>query len=603
MKTSKIVDDILIPLDFQETDKPRFCFVVFSSKEEHIEIVLDCVERVIKEKENYEVKRLDDSLKSEDSQYKELTDLLNECSFAVVILDGLRPNVVFEYGILKGLGKPCIVLLEKEANVDVLNYFPENERIEINNPKIDINKHFSDIKDRFYIRYNKNRPKEIREKIQKEYSKLKKDIDAEFIRMIFPNKDMVEKELKDHLIKLSNISKKKKDQLNAEDEKEFRIVLKKIDEIIKEHKVKLPKYYYLTIAELFMCFDKFEDALKVIDPNIENKKEYIDLIALKAFLFVKMKKFNDALETINMGIKLSPNIELLWHNKGMILEKMERKDEALLCYKKGTQFKHACSSIHFSYGILLYENNQFTEALEQFEKALRKESTNDDYLIWKARTLEKLGNTDEAKRTVEEAICFNDNNPNAWYTLGQLTPNHKESIKYFDKALLLQPKHGGALCSKAAELSNIGNADEALKIFNKMKDLCSKAESCNTLILNIGRTLHKNKRYDEALNYVEKSLKLNNNSEALGLKAVILFDSGKRDEAIKYFKISLKIEPKDDTNWFNQACAFAKLNKIEESIESLKKAIDLNPSFKDDIESDTDFDGIRNSEKFKKEFS
>ena len=67
MKKSKIVDDIKIPLELEETDKTRFCFVVFSSKEEHIEIVIDCVERVIKEKENYEVKRLDNSLKSEDN--------------------------------------------------------------------------------------------------------------------------------------------------------------------------------------------------------------------------------------------------------------------------------------------------------------------------------------------------------------------------------------------------------------------------------------------------------------------------------------------------------------------------------------------------------
>ena len=39
MKDKKIVDEISIPLEFRGSDKPRFCFVVFSSKEEHIEML------------------------------------------------------------------------------------------------------------------------------------------------------------------------------------------------------------------------------------------------------------------------------------------------------------------------------------------------------------------------------------------------------------------------------------------------------------------------------------------------------------------------------------------------------------------------------------
>lgn len=603
MKKSKIVDDIKIPLELEETDKTRFCFVVFSSKEEHIEIVIDCVERVIKEKENYEVKRLDNSLKSEDSQYKELTDLLSGCSFGVIILDGLRPNVLFEYGILKGLGKPCIVLLEEKANVDVINYFPEDKDIEIKNPKVDMDKHFSDIKDRFYVRYNKNRPKEIRDKIKKEYSKLKKDIDDEFIRMIFPRKDIVEKELKDHSVKLIEISKKKKDELNSEDETEIRLVMKKIDGIVKEYKIKLPKFYYINIAQILSDFGKFEDALKIIDPIIENKKEDIYLIGMKAIILAQLKRFDSALETIDIGLKLKPDTETLWHHKGMILEQMGKKDEAKLCYKKGIEFEHSCPEIHFLYGLLLYDDDQFTEALDQFNKALEKESTKDKYLVWKARTLNELGKTEEAKKVVEDALCFNDKNPNAWYTLGQLTSDFKESIKHFEKTLSIDPDHYGAHCCKAAALSNIGKSDEAMEIFNKMKDVCPESKTCDTIFYNIGNTLMQKKQFSEALNYINRALELNDKySKTLVIKAQILLGLGKEDESLKVFKNAIKLDPNDANTWYNQSCAFAKLNKIDGSIESLKKAIELDSSYKDLIDKDSDFDGIRNNKKFKKEF-
>lgn len=603
MKKSKIVDDIKIPLKLEETDKTRFCFVVFSSKEEHIEIVIDCVERVIKEKENYEVKRLDNSLKSEDSQYKELTDLLSECSFGVIILDGLRPNVLFEYGILKGLEKPCIVLLEEKANVDVINYFPEDKDIEIKNPKVDADKHFSDIKDRFYVRYNKNKPKEIRDKIKKEYSKLEKDIDDEFIRMIFPRKDIVEKELKDHLVKLIEISKKKKDELNSEDETEIRLVMKKIDGIVKKYKIKLPKFYYINIVRILGDFGKFEDALKIIDPIIENKKEDIYLMGVKAIILAQLKRFDSALETIDIGLKLKPDTETLWHHKGMILEQMGKKDEAKLCYKKGVEFEHTCPVIHFLYGLLLYDDDQFTEALDQFNKALEKESTNDEYLVWRARTLNKLGKKEEAKKVVEDALCFNNKNPDAWYTLGQLTSDCKESIKHFEKTLSIDPDHYGARCCKAAMLSNIGKFDEAMEIFNKMKDVCPKSKSCDTLFFNIGNTLMQKKQFSEALNYVDKALKLNENKiAALTVKTKILMELGKEEESLKVFKNLIKIAPNDACSWYNKSCILARLNKIDESINSLKKAIELDSSYKDHIDEDSDFDGIRNNKKFKKEF-
>ncbi len=39
--------------------------------------------------------------------------------FGVVVLDGLRPNVVFEYGVLHELTKPVILLKEKNAILDI----------------------------------------------------------------------------------------------------------------------------------------------------------------------------------------------------------------------------------------------------------------------------------------------------------------------------------------------------------------------------------------------------------------------------------------------------------------------------------------------------
>lgn len=602
---SKIVDEIVIPFDLGAIGRPRFCFVVFSTKEKHVGIVIDCVERVIAEENNYEVRRLDFSLKSEDSQYEKLRDMLNDCSFAVVILDGLRPNVMFEYGLLKGLGKPCIVLLEAEATVDIINYFPEGGGQGLVNPKINLDEHLSDVKDRFCVRYNRNRPKEIRQIIMNEFSKLKKDIDAEFFRMIFPEKNEVIEELNEQLKQLSIITNKKEELLNSKDEEIFRKIVDKIGETLKKYNLTPSKYYLMTIANTFRNLEKYDEALRIIDPIIENKQEDVALIALKGLLLAKKEKFDEALETLNTGIGLSPSTERLWHYKGLVLELMNKKDEAMLSYKRGASIKTPCPVIHFLYGMLLYEKNKFIEALEQFEKALEKKQTDDTFLIWKGKSLGELGKMDEAKKFIEEAISYNGQNPDAWFALGQLTSDSSESLTHFEKVLSLEPNHPGALCSKAAELSNLGKYAEALAIFERMEDedLCTESKLCKLLKMNLARTLSKDKRDAEALKYVEDYLRHDKNDmEALSVKAVILSDSGNMAESIKYFKILLERNPKDAKNWYNQSCAFAKLKQIEEATSSLKMAIKLDPKSKDLMKTDSDFDEIRNNYEFRKEF-
>jgi hypothetical protein len=167
MDTSIIIDDIKVTLEDSAAGSSRSCFVVFSSHENHIEIVIDCIESVFRKTKLFEVRRLDKHLKSDDSQHDELRKLLETCCFGVVILDGFRPNVLFEYGILKGLKKPCIVLLEQNATVDVLGYYGDGVSKPSANPSINIDRHFSDVKDRFYVQYDKNDPKGLRAIIEK----------------------------------------------------------------------------------------------------------------------------------------------------------------------------------------------------------------------------------------------------------------------------------------------------------------------------------------------------------------------------------------------------------------------------------------------------
>lgn len=94
----------------------------------------------------------------QQSNYNTILELLRGCILGIVILDGLRPNVILEYGILSGLDKPVIALKDKEAYINVESLYKTNESKEkvkkIGNPKLDIDKDLSDVKDLHWTSYD-----------------------------------------------------------------------------------------------------------------------------------------------------------------------------------------------------------------------------------------------------------------------------------------------------------------------------------------------------------------------------------------------------------------------------------------------------------------
>jgi len=95
-------------------------FVSYSSRELHVENLLDALNLVLGK--HFEQRRTPAALESGTSQYDQILKGIEEASFCVVILDGLRPNVVFEYGIMVGKGKPVLLFQEESAEVDVPGY-------------------------------------------------------------------------------------------------------------------------------------------------------------------------------------------------------------------------------------------------------------------------------------------------------------------------------------------------------------------------------------------------------------------------------------------------------------------------------------------------
>ena len=130
------------------------CLVVYSDQT-HVEYVYSLLfqlEKVLKDK-GFDAKRHGEEIRSSDDYLETLEKLVDNCVLGLIILDGFRPNILFEFGYLKAKTKPIIILQSTEAKINVKTLYKKIKdsgltsaqfRNRLSNPKLDIKFHLSD---------------------------------------------------------------------------------------------------------------------------------------------------------------------------------------------------------------------------------------------------------------------------------------------------------------------------------------------------------------------------------------------------------------------------------------------------------------------------
>ncbi|MFX0102222.1 MAG: hypothetical protein ACFFCS_21835 [Candidatus Hodarchaeota archaeon] len=141
------------------------CFIVYASKC-HVDYIDDILTIISKTLINFDFEPviLGEEIRSTKGYYEEVFSEIQRSRFGIVILDGLRANVTFEFGLLYGLKKPIIVLKSQNAQVNIENLYSKEEKQKykkkrwfksILNPRLDIITQFSDYGGRHYCVFSR----------------------------------------------------------------------------------------------------------------------------------------------------------------------------------------------------------------------------------------------------------------------------------------------------------------------------------------------------------------------------------------------------------------------------------------------------------------
>ena len=172
-----------VPIAAEVVQKPSY-FLSFSTGEPHVDLFAECLDIVFKN--DFELKRTPFILRGGASQLQSILENIAGCAFGVVCLDGLRPNVVFEYGVLMGAKIPVLLFKEKDAKVDAKHLYNNVPNLNLPaHPLIDLDHQFSDIKDQNYVEWNRSRIRDTVKIIWDTYTGRRADIRA-FVEIAEP---------------------------------------------------------------------------------------------------------------------------------------------------------------------------------------------------------------------------------------------------------------------------------------------------------------------------------------------------------------------------------------------------------------------------------
>jgi len=349
--------------------------------------------------------------------------------------------------------------------------------------------------------------------------------------------------------------------------------IKKLQEKVKSSKddqeiIVLSKIIIELDPNTFAAYTDLTSALMRSNQMVEAEKWYRKLIALIdsegpvasdnfkpififrsyfGYILYRNKKYDEALDFFDEhldSVKIDP---FSWYWKCVILQKDQKYRDAL----------HYCEKI--------IELNTIQEISKPF-----------DYLVgvaWteKADIQNSLGEYENALESIDKAISITDeslNATNVWIgkgTIYQNLGNHEDALQCFEKGLSLDNNNTLLMNYKSVELAELGRFDEAEKCCkdiisidkfqsNSWGNLASiylqkgndvKSFECSSISLSIDPdnlvalqahcvVLSSFKKYNEALDVIERILKIEKNSRMQVAKINMLLKLNLNAKALEY---------------------------------------------------------------------
>lgn len=228
-----------------------------------------------------------------------------------------------------------------------------------------------------------------------------------------------------------------------------------------------------------------------------------------------------------------------------------------------------------------YKNGDYEKALQILNSAVELFPNNTKIINERAIANAYNGKVRETFEDFRLSIKIDSTNADTYNSRGTfLLVNElpKESIRDFDKALEFAKREGlidSIIFNRSSAKSMIRDFESA---YDDLMILYKKDSTNIDVVGNLGTILDEVGRKDDALKFMKKAMELDpTRFESYSNIAFFLSQEEKYEESIMYCSKALELKPDQPYTLNNRGFAYLKSGKIKEALADIKKSISIDP--------------------------
>ena len=249
-------------------------------------------------------------------------------------------------------------------------------------------------------------------------------------------------------------------------------------------------------AKLLFDKEKYDEALEVLDSENIIKSNDFNSLFLLASIYRKKRSFDEAIKFYNNASKIAPNAPEVYYNLGNIFLENNEYDSAYKNYMKSLSIDPNNIPALNNLSLVLKNLNQYDLAIENYNKILLIDNKNIEAIINLGICYQTQGNTKKAKKTLDLALNLDPDNLTLLNVLGNnriSEGNYIEAIKFFEKGKDLANQKGLSV-HNSVDLKNIKkNLSTALLETGQIKNgIKEKKESAGYIKIQVDQKKKSN---------------------------------------------------------------------------------------------------------------
>lgn len=320
--------------------------------------------------------------------------------------------------------------------------------------------------------------------------------------------------------------------------------------------------------------DLFEKAKDIMEKSLALNITFYALSELSLIKF-RLKIFDEAKNDIEQAMELNDKYAQVYVNKGAMIFNAGNPNKARELFEKALELDSDLAIAWNNLGNCFMVHRQYKEAISFYEKATKL----DPYLIqgWNALANACLNDNkiQEAINSYKRSLDLMES-ISVLKSLAQIYYNNNyllEAKELYERIISLNPQDPHADINLSSIKSQLGEFQTIEEINEQLKE-----DPTNTQLLKKLASIYQSSNEElKAIETYTEILKLEDSEIPLMRRGILFIETKDFVKACNDLKLCIEQNSKNDMSYASYALALLNLNKYDEALENIEKAIQLNP--------------------------